>query len=78
VELLQGEVVHVPRRPGEPECTWADITKIRAELGWQPQVSFAEGAALMLANLDHWRDAPVWEPATIERATKTWFTLLAG
>jgi len=78
VELLQGEVVHVPRRPGEPECTWADITKIRAELGWQPQVSFAEGVALMLANLEHWRDAPVWEPATIERATKTWFTLLAG
>ena len=28
VELLAGDVVHVAKRPGEPECTWADISKI--------------------------------------------------
>src|SRR6202035_131013 len=28
VELLGGEVVHVPKRPGEPDCTFADISKI--------------------------------------------------
>lgn len=33
VELLGGgEVVHLPKRPGEPDCTWADIAKIRREL----------------------------------------------
>ncbi|MCA1557134.1 MAG: SDR family oxidoreductase [Acidobacteria bacterium] len=37
VELLEGEVVYVPRRPGEPDCTWADISKIRRELGWDEQ-----------------------------------------
>ena len=28
VSLLGGEVVHVPKRPGEPDCTFADIGKI--------------------------------------------------
>ena len=78
VELLGGEVVHVPKRPGEPDCTWADITKIRTELGWEPQVSFEAGVAEMLKRIDYWREAPVWDPASIERATKTWFTMLSG
>ena len=78
VELLGGEVVQVPKRPGEPECTWADITKIRAELGWQPSVSFEEGVAEMLRKIDDWRSAPLWDPASIELATKTWFSMLSG
>jgi UDP-glucose 4-epimerase len=77
VELLGGEVVHVPKRPGEPDCTWADISRIRRELAWAPQVSFEDGVAAMLANIDYWRDAPVWDPASIDRATRTWFEALA-
>src|SRR5216683_7016811 len=34
--------VHIPKRPGEPDCTWADIAKIQRDLGWQPKVSFAD------------------------------------
>ena len=78
VELLGGEVVHVPRRPGEPDCTWADISKIRSDLGWAPVVSFEEGVREMLRCIDYWREAPVWDPASIERATRTWFTMLSG
>lgn len=78
VELLGGEVIYVPKRPGEPDCTWADISKIRAELGWQPQVSFEEGVAEMLRNIDYWRNAPVWDPASIQDATRTWFAMLSG
>ena len=78
VELLGGAVVYVPKRPGEPDCTWADITKIQAELGWAPQVSFEDGVAEMVKRIDYWREAPVWDPASIERATKTWFTMLSG
>ena len=78
VELLGGDVVYVPKRPGEPDCTWADITKIKAELGWAPQVSFEHGVAEMVKRIDYWREAPVWDPASIERATKTWFTMLSG
>ncbi|MDX2099766.1 MAG: SDR family oxidoreductase [Leptolyngbyaceae cyanobacterium bins.59] len=79
VELLgSGEVIYLPKRPGEPDCTWADITKICTELGWEPQVSFEEGVAVMLQNIDYWREAPLWDPESIEKATKTWFAMLSG
>ena len=69
--------VYIPKRPGEPECTWADITKIRDMLGWQPKVSFEQGIKLVLENIDYWRDAPVWTPENIEQATKEWFKCLS-
>ena len=76
VELLGGEVTHVPRRPGEPDCTCADISKISRQLGWRPEVSFETGVAGMLENIDYWRDAPLWTPSLISHATETWFRYL--
>lgn len=77
VELLGGgEVIHLPKRPGEPDCTWADITKIISELGWKPSVSFEEGVGRMLDNIDYWRQAPVWDASSIAQATKEWFKYL--
>jgi len=77
VELLGGEVVHVPKRPGEPDCTLADITKIGAALGWAPKVTFEEGVKAMLTHIEHWRAAPVWTPSSIEEATRDWFSFLS-
>ena len=77
VELLGGEKIHIPKRPGEPDCTWADITRITSELAWQPKVSFEEGVAHIVGNIDYWKDAPLWDPASIAKATKTWFDYLA-
>ncbi|HEY8129300.1 MAG TPA: NAD-dependent epimerase/dehydratase family protein [Hyphomicrobium sp.] len=73
VELLGGDVVHVPKRPGEPDCTFADIGKIQRLIGWQPRIAFEDGVARMLADIQHWRDAPLWEPASIADATRAWF-----
>jgi len=73
VELLGGTVVHVPKRPREPECTWADIGKITRDLEWRPRVTFEEGVRRILAEIDYWRDAPLWDPDSIARATKVWF-----
>lgn len=77
VSLLDGHgVEYVPKRPGEPDCTWADITKIQQDLGWQPDVSFEEGVALMLDDIEHWRDAPLWDKESIADATRVWFECL--
>ena len=32
--LLGGEVVHIPKRPGEPDCTQADISKIHIKFNF--------------------------------------------
>jgi len=77
VDLLKGEVVHIPERPGEPKCTWADIGKIQRELNWSPSVSFEDGVALILKNIDYWKDAPLWDSNSIESATRTWFATLS-
>ena len=29
VNLLGGKVVHIPKRPGEPDCTWAGVSKVK-------------------------------------------------
>lgn len=78
VELLGGDVVHIPKRPGEPDCTFADVTKIERLLGWRARTSLEDGVARMLERIDDWRDAPVWEPDSIARATSSWFTHLGG
>ncbi len=76
VELLQGEVVRVPKRPGEPDRTHADITKIAGRLGWRPKVSIEEGVRLLLERIEYWREAPVWTPESIAVATRDWFRYL--
>lgn len=76
VELLDGPVTYIPKRPGEPEVTHADIGKITEQLGWRPEVSFEEGVGKILANIDYWREAPLWDPSSIARATETWFKFL--
>ena len=77
VELLGGQVVHVPKRPGEPDRTHADISRIQKLLGWQPRVSFEDGVTVMLDNIEYWREAPLWTPETIAEATRAWFQHLS-
>jgi UDP-glucose 4-epimerase len=76
VELLGGEITYVPKRPGEPDCTWANIDKITRLIGWRPQVPFEEGVRSMMGEIDRWNDAPLWDTASIAKATETWFRYL--
>ena len=76
VELLGGSVVYIPKRPGEPDCTFADVGKIQRDLGWKPVVPFDDGVRRMMEGIELWRDAPLWDPQSIAVATKTWFQYL--
>jgi len=76
VSLLGGEKVHIPKRPGEPSCTFADTAKIERLLKWAPKVRLEQGVQNMVAVIEHWRDAPVWNPSSINRATTAWFKYL--
>jgi len=77
VGLLGGEVLHIPKRPGEPDGTFADIKKISKLLDWRPRVRFEDGVQIMLKQIDQWRDAPVWDGNSIAEATRDWFKYLS-
>jgi UDP-glucose 4-epimerase len=78
VELLGGEKQFIPRRPGEPDSTFAEIKKIKKELGWSPKTSLEDGVKEMLKNISEWQDAPVWDASMISNATKNWFKYLGN
>ncbi len=79
VELIGAErTVNIPKRPGEPDSTMAEISRITRDLDWAPKIPIEDGVAIMLDNIDYWRDAPVWTVDKITDATKDWFTYLGS
>lgn len=77
VELIGGEKTYIPKRPGEPDCTFADISKIKRMLNWSPKVSIEEGVGEMMKHINYWKDAPVWTPESIAVETQDWFKALS-
>ena len=77
VELIGGPSVNIPKRPGEPDITFADIKKITSETSWRPKITIDEGVAIMLKNISYWADAPVWDAESISQETKSWFKYLS-
>jgi UDP-glucose 4-epimerase len=73
VKLLKGKVVHIPKRPGEPDITNADISKIQKKLRWKAKISINEGVNILKENISYWKNAKVWSPKLIKFETKRWF-----
>jgi UDP-glucose 4-epimerase len=76
--LLKGTKVFIPKRPGEPECTFANISKIKRLIGWGPKISIENGVKMILKDINYWKNAPVWTPKKINKATKLWFKHLGN
>ena len=76
VDLLGGEKQYIPKRPGEPDCTFADISEIKETLNWSPKITLELGVKIMLKNIDYWKNAPIWNKENIKDATKDWFKYL--
>ena len=77
VKILKGPYIFIPKRPGEPKCTWANIDKFKKEINWKPAISFKSGVKEMLDNINNWKDAPLWDQKKIKEATKLWFKHLS-
>ena len=76
LKLLKGKKIKVPKRPGEPNITHANINKIKKKLNWMPKISFEEGIKEVLENKYYWSKAPLWTKKKIQKATKNWFKYL--
>jgi UDP-glucose 4-epimerase len=76
VHLLKHKYVNIPKRPGEPNITWADIKKAKNILKWKPKTTFNDGVKELLSKINFWKKAIVWTPKKIEFATKEWFEYL--
>jgi len=75
--LLKGKKIHIKKRPGEPNVTFADINKIKKKLKWKPKVSIEQGIKIILEKyIDYWKEAPIWTPKKIHKATALWFKYL--
>lgn len=75
--LLKGKKVHIPKRPGEPNLTFADIKKIKDTLKWVPKYKIEHGVKILIDNINYWKKAPLWTPKKIKKETKLWFKYLS-
>ena len=75
-QLRANKVEYIPKRPGEPDQTFADIKKINKFTDWWPKVSFEEGVYEMRKIIDTYKDAPLWDKNSIATATEDWFRYL--
>jgi len=76
VYLLKGKKINIPKRPGEPDVTFACIKKIKSKTSWKPKISIEKGIQIMLKHINDWKYAPVWTPSKISKQTKKWFYYL--
>ena len=75
-KLIGGKKTYIPWRPGEPNITQANITKIKRELKWYPKVKIEEGINIVIKNIKYWKRAPLWSKNKILNATKNWYKYL--
>jgi UDP-glucose 4-epimerase len=74
--LISDNIVHIPKRPGEPEITWGNPDKFQQNFDWEPTITLEEGVTMCLKDLAWIQQAPVWTPKSIEVATSAWFKYL--
>jgi len=75
-KVISKKKIFIPKRPGEPDRSKANIKKAKSILKWKPKIKVIDGIKIMLNNLDYWKNAPVWNKKTISVATKVWFKFL--
>ena len=67
VDIIGGNFINLPKRPGEPDCTWADIKKIKKDTNWKPKIVFKKGIKEMLNKINDWDNAPLWNKKKFQK-----------
>ena len=73
---LSKKYVFIPKRPGEPDCTFANISKIKKYYKWKPKVNLDQGLNIIFKQIDYWKESKVWTMKSIASATREWFKFL--
>ena len=74
--LISNKKVYIPKRPGEPDRSLANINLAKKLLNWKPKVSLENGVQNLLENINQFKKAPVWTPNKIKKETRIWFKYL--
>mgnify|MGYP001445267978 CR=1 FL=1 len=77
IKLLGGKKVFIKKRPGEPDCTFANISKVKKLIKWKPKIKIEKGIEYLLKDINYWKKAPIWTPKKINKATKLWFKYIS-
>jgi len=77
LSLIKGKKIYVPKRPGEPDITFANIKLAKKELNWKPLIDLKKGMNIIIANINYWKSSPLWNTKKIYKATKIWFKYLS-
>ena len=77
IKLLGGNKVFIKKRPGEPDCTFANISKVKKLIKWKPKIKIEKGIEYLIKDINYWKKAPIWTPKTINKATKLWFKYIS-
>lgn len=75
-KMIYKKYIFLPWRPGEPKKTHANINKIQKKLNWSPKITLKMGIKIVLKNINWWKNAPLWTPLKIKKATKNWHKYL--
>ncbi len=73
---ISNKFIFIPKRPGEPDKTFANIKKIKKIYNWKPKVTLDKGMKIILSNLREWDNTKLWRKNEIAKATKDWFKYL--
>ena len=69
-DLISKKRTFIPKRPGEPDRSKADISRAKKLLKWKPSTTVNVGVGVMLKNISKWKKK------SISKATKVWFKYL--
>ena len=52
-KLIGGKKIHIPKRPGEPDRSLANIGYIKKDLKWSPKIKIGDGVKDLLKNIEN-------------------------